>query len=135
MRPLKFDASQFPLIRVHVTAEYSGEDVHEWVNELEEYIQDHKGYFVMVYETGGHLISADTRVVLGDRLQYLLQRYPERFLGISVVIKSIISRMMAKGALMLVRTQHKIKLVESPEAAVRQAESWLNDVGLSIPNT
>ena len=123
--PVSIETTDLPLIHIRIRGEYSGEDVYQAFDELNQAGRSWKQPFVVVYHTGGFLISADTRVVIGDRIQELFRQHPKNCRGVVVVVKSVISRMMAKGALLLLRQSHHVKLVDAEEQALRQAKAWL----------
>ncbi|MEL6538607.1 MAG: hypothetical protein AAFQ98_24520 [Bacteroidota bacterium] len=126
MFPLELDMSEYPLVLVTITSELDAQAVHEEFNRIEEALRQTSGPYVMVTVTSGRLISADTRVAIGERVERFFDEFNERHLLSIVVIKSSIARMMVKGAMLLVRSKSKVKLVESLSSARKMANETLD---------
>ncbi|HAA16794.1 MAG TPA: hypothetical protein DCE41_35810 [Cytophagales bacterium] len=125
VRPLDVDFSKFPVLYVTINAELTLEAINEHFTELEAGLQEHQGPFVMINEPLGKFISGEMRVKIGKRTDAFIEKYNDRYLGSAVVVKSVISRMMIQGAMLLIRSNNKIKLVGSREAAEEWAEKKL----------
>ncbi|HAA11769.1 MAG TPA: hypothetical protein DCE41_08755 [Cytophagales bacterium] len=132
MNPLDLDISEYPMVIVTITDQLDAQIVHEEFNRIEEALKQTRGPYVMITHTSGRLVSADTRVAIGERVERFFQDFKERHLLSIVVIKSPIARMMVKGALLLVRSKSKIKLVESEASAKKLAQQTL-DAFDSVP--
>jgi len=127
MKPLELDISEYPLVVVTIQDELNAQVVHEEFNRIEEQLSKTEGPYVMITLTSGRLVSADTRVAIGERVERFFQDFKDRHLLSIVVIKSPIARMMVKGALLLVRSKSKVKLVESMASAKKLANETLAD--------
>ena len=125
MQAFEVDYSNYPILTVTITQELTVALVNEEFDRIEHEISELSGPFVMITVTSGRFVSGETRVAIGKRSNSFLELFKARHLASIIVIQSPIARMMAKGAMLLVRSKQRVHLVESLDKAKALAQEKL----------
>ena len=117
MKSLSVDFIDYPIIRMKVLGDFTVAEVRAYFSELCDELAQREGPFVIISETLPIPNSREVRTEFGYRSNDFNALFKARYKGSIIVVKSALTRMMMKGAMLLVKDAHLVKAVDTLEKA------------------
>jgi hypothetical protein len=129
MRYADFITKDYPiLISKTYPIEPTVADLDEYFNAIDVYLETTSGPYVFISYSEGEakFLSAEARIHIGKKAEYLSEKYKERNKASIIVTKGIMANMMLKAISIVYKPLKDSTIVTTLEEALEKAKEILN---------